>query len=407
MGFTSGLSGINHTQSATVVVRKDGNPTAAVRAVLAALDLPDLAGKKILLKPNLGRLTRNDAGIVTRTPVIAAIVDFFQARGWRNLFLGDSPILGLKIADIYQRTGLDILAKDKGVTLLDFDENPPLTIEIPGGAAIQSLKVCKQFRDFDYVVSIPVMKMHMHTSVSLALKNLKGFIWRAEKVRLHQLPEAAGDEADVKSLDVAIADIARVMCPDLAIVDGTIAQEGMGPAAGSPREVNLVVGSTDYLDADYVAAQLMGLDPDRIHHLRLARRLAGKPVRPSFTADPANYLDWRVALQPPPEKIDVAFPGTEVDARQACSACMSTLLVFLKTYLPKIKLEQLPDHTLRIKVGKEFTGGGEKTLYLGNCAQPDDPNGIFVKGCPPVSSHIFRLLKENGLIDGDFSQTNV
>lgn len=389
-------------QSALVAVRKDADARAAVGAVLDALRLPDLTQKNILIKPNLGRLTENDCGIVTRTPVIAALIDWLQARGCRKLSLGDSPILGLKIADIYRRTGLDRVAADKGVALLDFDADPPATLAIPGGEVIRELKVFSRLAEYDYLISVPVMKMHMHTGVSLALKNMKGVIWRAEKVKLHQLPGETADRSSAKPLDIAVADMARALRVDLALIDGSIAQEGMGPAAGNPRRLDLMVGSTDYLAADYVAAQLMGLDPDGIHHLRLARALPGATAA-AVAVDPPDYLQWRTELSPPPAKIDIAFPGIRLEGEQACSACMSSLLVFIKAYLPRLRLAQLPDGTLTIKAGKGTGEGGEREICLGNCTRATRGKGIFIAGCPPVASHIFRTLQENGLIDGEFS----
>lgn len=388
--------------TARVAVRKNGDERAAVWAVLDALGLPDLSARNILIKPNLGRLTDNDCGIVTRTPVVAALIDWLQAHGCRKLALGDSPILGLKISDIYRRTGLDRVAAEKDVTLLDFDADPPATIAIPGGEAITSLKVYNRLAEYDYLISVPVMKMHMHTGVSLALKNMKGVIWRAEKVKLHQLPGETVDQSAARPLDIAVADMARVLRVDLALVDGTIAQEGMGPAAGSPRRLDLIVGSADYLAADYVAAQLMGLDPDGIHHLRLARKLPGQSSAVPVV-DPVGYLEWRTELLPSPAKVDIAFPGVKLEGEQACSACMSSLLVFLKTYLPRLRLAQLPDGTLTIKSGKGTAAGQAGEICLGNCTRAARGTGVFIGGCPPVASHIFRALQEHGLIEGEFS----
>jgi len=44
-----------------------------------------------------------------------------------------------------------------------------------------------KLKKYDFVVTVPVMKTHMHTVVSLGLKNMKGVLWRREKVRFHQL----------------------------------------------------------------------------------------------------------------------------------------------------------------------------------------------------------------------------
>ena len=65
--------------------------------------------------------------------------------------------------------------------------------QIPSGEAIQRLKVCPEVLEYDIVVSIPVMKMHMHTGVTLAVKNMKGCLWRRSKVCLLYTSDAADD----------------------------------------------------------------------------------------------------------------------------------------------------------------------------------------------------------------------
>jgi len=122
-----------------------------------------------------------------------------------------------------------------------------------------------------------------------------------------------------------------------------------------------------------------------------------------MTVDPPDYRQWRVELAPAPAKVEIAFPGIKLEGEQACSACMSSLLMFLKAYLPRLRLAQLPDGTLTIKAGKGTAPGEEKEICLGNCTRATRGKGIFIGGCPPVASHIFRTLQENGLIDGDFS----
>ncbi|MBL0716725.1 MAG: DUF362 domain-containing protein, partial [Desulfosarcina sp.] len=47
-----------------------------------------------------------------------------------------------------------------------------MPLSVPEGRAIKSIKICPEVLEYDFVVSIPVMKMHMHTGVTLAVKNM-------------------------------------------------------------------------------------------------------------------------------------------------------------------------------------------------------------------------------------------
>ena len=52
-------------------------------------------------------------------------------------------------------------------------------------------------------------------------------------------------------------------------MDATIGLEGNGPKSGRPKEVGLVLASGDFVALDTVAAQIMGFDPQQIHHIQL------------------------------------------------------------------------------------------------------------------------------------------
>ena len=161
--------------------------------------------------------------------------------------------------------------------MIDLDLLPANKTEIKNGIVLKSLAVCGEIKNFDYIVSIPVFKTHMHCGVSLSLKNMKGCLRTREKVRLHQLPQPEGG-TDEKTLNIAIADLSTILKPDLALIDGTIGMEGLGPSAGTPKKMNLVLASTDYLNADAVAATLMGFKPEEIPHIRLTAERVGRKL---------------------------------------------------------------------------------------------------------------------------------
>jgi uncharacterized protein (DUF362 family) len=88
--------------------------------------------------------------------------------------------------------GVTNVAQTRNCLLLDMDARPFVEIPVPGGIAIQTLNVCPEIFEYDLIVSLPVMKMHMHTGVTLAVKNMKGCLWRRSKVKLHMLPPVEG-----------------------------------------------------------------------------------------------------------------------------------------------------------------------------------------------------------------------
>ena len=173
--------------------------------------------------------------------------------------------------EAFEITGIAFVAKERNCPLLDLDKNKPVIIEIPNSKAVKSLKICKEVFYSDYIVSIPVIKTHMHTGVSLAIKNMKGCLWQRSKVSLHMLPEVKG--TNEKPIDIAIAEMSTVLKPHFSIIDGTICMEGMGPSAGNPKPIDTVVAGEDPFMVDAVTCTLIGIDPITIPHLRLGAKL--------------------------------------------------------------------------------------------------------------------------------------
>ncbi|MEW6380961.1 MAG: DUF362 domain-containing protein [bacterium] len=381
--------------SPLVIVTRGDDPYDNAWKALESLNLPSLAGKRILLKPNAGRLVPARSGVTTHPLVVAAAIDFFRKQAPAQILLGESPILGVRALDALEKAEMADIARSKGVCLIDLDEGSPFELPVPQGKLLHSLRVCGPVREVDYLVSIPVMKTHMHTGVSLSIKNMKGVLWRREKARLHQLEYPALPAGQGKALDVAIADMAEVLRPDLALIDGTIGLEGLGPSEGDPKKAGLVVASQDCLAADAVAAFLMGFEPASIPHLRMAaERGTGTIDLAGMHILPPDYHHFRQSFAPPPKKISIQYPNVVVHDCNSCSACLSTTLLFLRRYLSQVPASLFQDGKLILGIGKELKDPPPGVVLIGNCTASHKDKGIYVPGCPPIASSILLRLQE-------------
>lgn len=377
-----------------VVVEKiRRSPTTAVKKLLKKVAIPDLSGKTVLLKPNMGRIVPNTSGIVTSRAVILAVIEYFLATGVGKLILGDSPIIGVNSMEAFARAGIAPAAMPEGAVLLDLDAEKPAKLKIPEGRLIKGLKVCAPVPKADYIVSLPVMKTHMHTVVSLGVKNMKGCLYRKEKVKLHKLEGKSGMEE--KTLDIAISDLASALLPNLTIIDGTVGMEGFGPSSGETVNPGLLVAGTDPVAADAIAARLMGFHPRDIPSLRLCcERGLGEIDENRIEVIPADYAAYITPFKPAPLSVDIEFEGVFVYDNGACSGCTSTLLLFLKRH----------ESELRDLFGKEdihiYVGGKNKvvprknTIFIGRCTGKNKNKGLFIQGCPPIASYILEQLRK-------------
>lgn len=378
-----------------VIVSKGNDPYKTATAALQRFPLSDLNGKRVLLKPNAGRLALPEEGVTTHPLVVSAIIDHLRTQGVKKIAIGEGFIFGVEGQKAFEKTGFKDLAQKKGVELLNLDQFDPIEKTIPFGKLLKKVKVASVLNDFDYIISIPVMKTHMHTQVSLSIKNMKGVLWRKEKARLHQLRFNEGASPGDKALDYAIAEMATLLKPDLSVIDGTVGMEGMGPAYGRPKKMEIIIVSNNAFSGDAVAAWLMGFTPSKIPHLRLcSEKGLGEIQLERLSIYPEDYQKWRNPFEPPPTMFSLPFPDVRVHEEGACSGCLSTLLVFLQEHHANLDDYRLKDKKIHIGIGKYLKTCPDGTILIGNCAAGLKKRGIFVKGCPPVSSQIMETLSK-------------
>ncbi|MCX8116955.1 MAG: DUF362 domain-containing protein [Desulfobacterota bacterium] len=376
-----------------VIVSKGREPYDTARRALRLLPLPDLKDKQILLKPNAARVALAGSGVTTHPLVVAATIDHLREKGARNISIGEGCLVGVNAQAAFEKTGLREISALKKVPLIDLDRFDPMEKTIHEGKLLKKVKVSSALSKFNWIVSLPVMKTHMHTRVTLGIKNMKGLLWRREKAKLHQLPSDANGNQGHKTLDLAISEVAEVLRPDLSIIDGTVGMEGMGPSYGRPKTSGIIVASLHALSADAVASRLMGFDPESIPHLKLcSEKGLGEIHLQNLSVQPQNYLRWEDPFEPPPTKFSIPYPDVIVYDEGACSACLSTLIVFLQKYHPELNPYRLEDRKVHIGIGKKLDRCPKGALFIGNCTSRRKKEGLFIQGCPPVASHIARRL---------------
>ena len=369
------------------------DPYDNTRKALSYIDLSPSKDKRVLLKPNIGRNVQSGIGITTHPQVVAAAIDAFREAG-ADVAVGESPITGVTMLEAFESSGTAAVAKKRNCPLIDMDIRRYVRCEIPAGIAMKSLRVCREITEYDIIVSIPVMKTHMHTGVTLAVKNMKGCLWRRSKVDLHMLPQIPGHEE--KPLDVAIADMSSVLIPHLSTIDGTIGMEGLGPSAGKPKSLGVVLVGIDAFATDSVACAIMGIRAQDIPHLRMgSQRGYGVIDLDSIAVHPENWRDVQSSFAPPPEELSLEFSGFTILDKQSCSACQSTLLMFLREYGQQLRDGKSDDKDIVIAIGKGHEELPIDTLCVGNCTAKHKNRRKFVSGCPPVSSEILSMFNDD------------
>ncbi|MBM4305966.1 MAG: DUF362 domain-containing protein [Deltaproteobacteria bacterium] len=387
-----------------VVISKGEDPYETTKTTLQKFPLPDLKGRKVLIKPNAARLASPGEGVTTHPSVVEATIDRLKEKGVADIVIGESCIFGVKPREAFRMTGMKGISEKKKVKLVDLDQIDPMEMMIPEGKVIKKIKVSSILKEVDFIISIPVIKTHMHTQVTLSIKNMKGLLWRREKARLHQPRCNESVTQGYKTLDIAISDMASVLFPHLAIIDGTVGMEGMGPAYGRPKKMGIVLVGNNSLSTDAVATRLMGFDPKKVPHFKLsAKKGLGEIQLKQISIQPEDYLKWEAPFNPPPSKLSIPFPDIIVHNEGSCSACLSTLLVFLQNYHSLLSNYRLKDKKIHIGIGRHLNTFPEGAILLGNCTSKMKSKGVFIQGCPPVASQIWDTFLKKKRVMKNFS----
>ena len=114
-----------------------------------------------------------------------------------------------------------------------------------------------------HLISIPKLKTHLYTYYTGAIKNMFGCIPKAQRRELHR-------EMATARFSEHLVNIYAIRRPDLVVMDGILAMEGIGPTQGNPKMAGLLLIGNDGVLLDHSAATLVGYDPGRIEMIRIA-----------------------------------------------------------------------------------------------------------------------------------------
>ncbi len=244
----------------------DADLTRIILTGLAQAGVPDVKGKRVLLKPNLVEFDSATA-INTHPRVVAAAFEAFQSLG-AKVTIGEGPghrrdTMGLTEEAGYWR---EIRALDRHFVDLNRDD----VKSISNFLNREQFFFSETLLGADLIVSLPKMKTHHWAGATLSMKNLFGLVpgavygWPKNLLHYHGIANS-------------IVALNRRFRNTFAIVDGIVGMEGNGPIQGSAKPMGVLVFGRDVVAVDATCCRLMGLDPARVEYLQLAADLGAIP----------------------------------------------------------------------------------------------------------------------------------
>lgn len=280
------------------------------------------AATPILLKPNMGgfnwfhdpKTHHGDDGVKGRTTdpeFTRGVIKCLKARGHTAITIADGFTGKAKDWDrLIKVSGYGAMAKEEGVALVALDDDGVFDVQgdMPGKPlAVHGMekthvptllmpKILARHLERGMFLSLPKIKTHRFSVFSVGIKGMQGTVMYSDaspafhqKGRSHkELGKALaaikrGDDNGralyVAALEVfaeRMVDVLEVEAPDAVLAEGAPAMDGDGFDELYPREASLVIGGTNAVMVDRVAAQYLGL----WDNADLAKELGGHRTSP-------------------------------------------------------------------------------------------------------------------------------
>lgn len=235
-----------------------------------------IGNRRVVIKPN-------NVGIdvplcATHADCLEAILEFLKSIGkLENAVIAESAANGPTLEG-FDNYGYPRVAAKYGVKLLDLDAEGFEVVHVFDEKDFRPhpVRMARLLLDpNNYLVSAAKLKTHDRIVATLSLKNIifgapikdPGFRWGkgAKPGAKNDKPIAHG--SGFRGINFNLFDLARRMHPHLSVIDGYDGMEGNGPMRGKPVDHRVCVVSPEWLAADRVGVELMGIDFAKVGYL--------------------------------------------------------------------------------------------------------------------------------------------
>ncbi len=234
-----------------------------------------MGDRRVVIKPNNVAIDKQLSA--THAGCLEGILEFLKSIGkLENAVIAESAANGPTF-DGFENYRYTDLARKYSVRLLDLDDAEVERVHVFDEKDLRPhpVRMSKVLLDPNtFIISAAKLKTHDLIVATLSLKNVilgapvkdRGYGSRDAK------PGATSDKpivhgGGIRGLNYNLFDLSRRLHPHLAVIDGYDGMEGHGPTRGTLVEHRVCVVSPDWLAADRVAVELMGIDFAKVGYL--------------------------------------------------------------------------------------------------------------------------------------------
>ena len=228
----------------------------------------DVHGKSILLKPNIVEYIRGKP-VNTDPQLIGATAEAFLRLDAASVTVGEGPGHHRDTELLLYETGLGDQLVHRKIAFVDLNRDELVKTRLRANySGLHHLWLPRTVLASDFIVSMPKVKTHHWTGVTLSMKNMFGIVPGSRYGWPKNLLHWAG-------IHESILDICATVRPNFVIADGIIAMEGDGPLNGTRKALHTILFADDPVAADAELTRLLGLNPDLVRYIQEAGQFIG------------------------------------------------------------------------------------------------------------------------------------
>jgi uncharacterized protein (DUF362 family) len=228
-----------------------------------------IGDRPVVIKPN--NVAIDNQLCATHAGCIEGILEFLKSLGkLGNAMIAESAGGGPTLEG-FANYGYTRLAAKFGVKLVDLDQTGHAVVQVfdEGDFRPHAVRMSRLLLDpKNFIISATKLKTHDRVVATLSLKNIvvgaavkdPGCRWGPGSK-----PGAKSDKpichgSGFRAINYNLFALAERLHPHLAVIDGYDGMEGNGPINGTAVDHRVSIVSSDWLAADRLAVELMGID---------------------------------------------------------------------------------------------------------------------------------------------------
>jgi uncharacterized protein (DUF362 family) len=235
-----------------------------------------IGNRPIVIKPN--NVAIDVPLAATHADSLEGILEFLKSIGKLDRVVLAESAAGGPTLDGFSNYGYTRLTAKYPVKLVDLDQEPFELVQVFDEKDFRPHAVRMARRLLDpqaFIISATRLKTHDRAVATLSLKNIifgapikdPGFRWGPQSQAGAKNDKPIAHGSGFRGINYNLFALAQRLHPHLAVLDGVEGMEGNGPVGGTPVDHRVCIVSPDWLAADRVAIELMGIDFAKVGYL--------------------------------------------------------------------------------------------------------------------------------------------